>query len=110
MTDDVFIKFKMNELLKSNGIDLMQALIISPDREKVDQWHGESERPASPERPNDDKSKGIFVQVAREFETSMEKFVLAIPDFMQFMPLALQLLDDRQLRAFVKERGSLIED
>jgi hypothetical protein len=103
-----YAKFKMDKRLKT-----MEGIIISEDKNRVDQWKKGKERKIL---SNDDKdsayedNKNTFASIFLDFEKQIDVFQETVPFIMRSSPLMLRFSDDKSIRSFTKEHGECLEN
>jgi hypothetical protein len=87
----------------------MDAFIISEDKDRVDQWTADRRPEDDAASPRELASTNVFPKIAKEFEKAINSFQNTVPFIMRMIPSILQLMDDRALRSFARNRGDLLE-
>jgi hypothetical protein len=100
----LYVKFKMDSKLK-----IMEQMIISESRSTVDDWKAEEANIVEPESDDKDDDLEYFQKVAKDFESSINKFEQTASFIMFHLPLTLSIVDDRTLRQFISKHGERLE-
>lgn len=114
MTDPkrfIFAKFK-----RSDHFDLMEAFLISGDREKVRTWTGSKEEAAKPpgeavepNKPSVTKTAKGFENLTKDFLNAMEVFYRLVPAISAFSPIEGIIQLHGAIYELIRKEGAIIE-
>jgi hypothetical protein len=105
-TKNFYAKFWLDQ----GPLRILDAFLISEDKDRVDQWKADKAPEEGTTAPNRPTLPNTFQAIATSFEKAINSFQNTVPFIMRMIPLLLRMMDDRSLRGFASRCGDRLEE